>query len=857
MHIGTSVGPYRILNHLGSGGMGEVWLAEDTRLQRRVALKMVRAAAAADAMSRERLMREARAAAALNHPHIATVHDVLEEQGEVVIVFEYVEGETLHARIARERIPADDAVDIATQIARALAAAHAHGIVHRDLKPANVIIGADRHVKVLDFGIARMLAVGTTQTTAGAPPITASGLGFIGTASYAAPEQMVSSAVDERADLYALGVVLFEMISGRRPFQGSDPVQLATSKLGTAAPPLSSTGQLVAAPLERLVAALLERDRDKRPASAHDVVSELKAISGSSSSGGLPPVPKRTSSVLMIVAAAALVLATGIAVWSLRDRSTTSGSSSSAPPVIAVLPLTNNSGDPARDFVAAGIAESLIASLATLPRVTVLSRQSVTEARSRVKDGAALTKDLGASYLVEGSVQESGGTLRVSLNLVRPDRSVAWGDSIEGQFERIFELQSRLASALTNALVVRVSASEREALNTQPTSSPQAMSAYWRGRALLERGDVAGNREAAIASLIEATQLDPAFAIAYSALGRAYWDKYGETKDPVWTQKALDAGATGLRLNADLPEVRYGMAVILSGTGRLDEAEQELSKALARQPNYDDARRMLGQVLARQGKIDAAVAEYRKAIALRPAFGITYSSLGNALFAAARYEEAIDAFKSVTALQPDNNVGFQQLGTAYQAIGRNAEARESYQKAIAIRPSAQAYSNLGTLEYQRGAYQEAADAYRAAIKLRPLSAPTHRNLGDALLKLGQAAPARAAFTEAVRLTESDLKVNPTDARTIAALAVFLAKAGQPEAAGRRIAEARSRDEKNVDVLFRSAVVEAVLNRPDAAMTYLNRAVAAGYSRASIASADEFEVLRSRSEFQRLVKPPAQ
>ena len=163
--------------------MGEVWLAEDTRLQRRVALKMVRSSAAADSASRERLMREARAAAALNHPHIATVHDVLEEQGEVVIVFEYVEGETLHARIARERIPAPEAIDIASQIAKALAAAHAHGIIHRDLKPANVIIGADRHVKVLDFGIARILAVGVTQTTAAAPSATASGMGFIGTAS--------------------------------------------------------------------------------------------------------------------------------------------------------------------------------------------------------------------------------------------------------------------------------------------------------------------------------------------------------------------------------------------------------------------------------------------------------------------------------------------------------------------------------------------------------------------------------------------------------------------------------------------------------------------------------------------------
>ncbi|HUQ88124.1 MAG TPA: serine/threonine-protein kinase, partial [Vicinamibacterales bacterium] len=260
--------------------MGEVWLAEDTRLRRQVALKTVRTTDAHDAASRTRLMREARAAAALNHAHIATVHDVIEAEGEVIVVFEYVEGETLQARIARGLIPVPEAVDIASQIAKALVAAHSHGVIHRDLKPANVILGADRHVKVLDFGIARILAVGTTQTTPREGPESSSGFGFIGTASYAAPEQMVSSAVDERADLYALGVVLFEMLSGQRPFQGSDPVQLASTKLGKDAPPLSSTGELVPPALEQLVASMLARERDRRPQSAKEVLTQLRAISG-------------------------------------------------------------------------------------------------------------------------------------------------------------------------------------------------------------------------------------------------------------------------------------------------------------------------------------------------------------------------------------------------------------------------------------------------------------------------------------------------------------------------------------------------------------------------------------------------
>src|SRR5688572_628088 len=427
--------------------MGAVWLAEDTRLHRQVALKMVRPADTGGAAARERLMREARAAAALNHPHIAAVHDVLEDHGEIVIVFEYVEGETLHSRLTRGPLPAPEAVDIATHIAKALATAHAQGIVHRDLKPANVIIGAGGHVKVLDFGIARMLTMGTTET-AGGPLAQSSAGGFVGTASYAAPEQMVSSAVDERADLYALGVVLFEMIGGRRPFPGNDPVQLATSKLSQDAPPLSSTGRLVPPALDGLVARLLERDPGERPMSAADVVTQLADIYGKQRAPGL------WTSVAAVAAIAALA---GFGAWEI-GRFVRPPIDPSAPPVIAVMPLANVSGDPAKDYVAAGIAESLISSLAALPSVTVLSRASVTEARSRAKDEAALAKDLGATYIVNGSVQESNGTLKISLHLVKPDRTVAWGDSVEGTFDRIFDLQSRLATSLSSALVVRVSA---------------------------------------------------------------------------------------------------------------------------------------------------------------------------------------------------------------------------------------------------------------------------------------------------------------------------------------------------------------------------------------------------------------
>jgi len=848
VQLETLVGPYRILSRLGRGGMGEVWLAEDTRLHRQVALKTVRPVEDGDAASRTHLMREARAAAALNHPHIATVHDVLEHQGEVVIVFEYIEGETLQARIARGRIPAPEAVEIGTQIARALIAAHAQGIVHRDLKPANIIMAAGGHVKVLDFGIARMLAVGTTQTS-GNPHQTASGVGFVGTASYAAPEQLVSSAVDERADLYALGVVLFEMICGERPFAGNDVVQLASSKLGKDAPPLSSTGQLVPAALDRLVASLLSREREHRPASALQLLTQLRAIYGTPDTDRMP-VPIRGRSIAIAAAAILAVLFAGLAVW--RFAPLTTLPVSSAPPVIAVLPLANISGDAGRDFIAAGIAESLISSLAAVPTVTVLSRASVTEARGRAKDQAALSRELGATYLIEGSVQESGGTLRVSLNLVRGDRSIAWGDSVEGTFERIFELQSRLASALTSALVVRVSATDRERMNAQPTTSPAALSAYWQGKALLERRDVKGHLDASIAAFSEAIVRDNRFALAHAALGAAYWAKYTETSAGEWAEKAVEAGTTALRIDPELPEVRYTLAVTLAGRGRNDEALEELNRALGMRPNYDDARRQLGVVLGRLGRIDESIAEYQKALALRPSTASTYSSMGTMLYGAARYSDAIEALKKATELQPDNFMGFQQLGTAYHVIGQADLALENYQRATAIRPSPAALSNIGTLHYGRGEFEKAAAAYRQAIELRPNSATTHRNLGDALKRLGRLAEARAVYAKAVRLSEADLKINPNSPRLAASLAVHLQKAGEPGQAQARIQDALARAPKDVEVLYRAAVIHSLAGRSDEAIALLEKAVEGGYSRSLANADDDLLSLRKLAVFKQLV-----
>jgi serine/threonine protein kinase/tetratricopeptide (TPR) repeat protein len=837
---GATIGPYVVRRHLGDGGMGSVWLADDTRLHRAVALKTLRAARGADTAGRERLMKEARAAAALNHPHIATVYDVLDIDGEITIVFEYVEGRTLAAALAEGAMAPARVIAIGRQLAKAVAVAHAHGVVHRDLKPGNVMIGADDQIKVLDFGIARLLAVGQTVTQSGD---TASGLGFMGTPAYAAPEQMVSSAVDERADLYALGVMLFEMASGRRPFPGQEVVALAAAKLAGPAPALSAIGVDVPAPLDALVAALLQRNPADRPASASAVLAVLRTLSGEPSTSSLP---RARRPYVGWMAAAALLVAIVIGLLIGPGATTTSATQ----PVVAVLPLRNTSADAAKDFVAAGLSESLISSLASSPSMIVLSRTAVADALKSTTDTTRAVKDLGASFVIDGSVQQSGNQLRVSINVVRADQSIAWGQTFDGTIDRVFDLQTRMALAVGEAL----SAGQPSAVAKPPTSSPQALDAYWRGRALLDRWDVKGNVDAAISALSESVSDDPAFALGHAGLGLAYWQKYSDTRDQQFARLAIESGSQAAALAPDLPEVRYALAVSLAGTGRRDEAVSELKQALALRPTFDEARRKLGEVLAGQGKIDEAVSEFDKAIALRPRYWGGHSDLGLALMNAARYEDAARAFEQVIALQPDNNMGFQQLGTVYQTLGNAPKAIEAYQKALAIRPSVGAYNNMGALYHAQGNYPAAVAAYEEALKLRPNAAGGYRNLGDAYIKMGQRDQARAAYQRAVERAEADLSVNPTNGRSLAALAVYLAKAGRAQEANQRITAALAVAPDDVTVRFRAAVVSSLNGDADRALDQIGEALKRGYSLPAVRDEEDFTALRSTRRFMDLTHP---
>lgn len=834
--IGTTIGPYRVLRELGQGGMGTVVLAEDTRLGRHVALKTVSGAQAGTSGGRAQLLDEARAAAALTHPAIAAVHDVIEHDGNIAIVFELVDGETLAARLAKGPLPEALAVQIAVQIADALAVAHGARVLHRDLKPSNIMLAPGGVVKILDFGIARFRPVGH-ETPAGKD----GDEGFMGTPGYVPPEQWTGKAVDERADLYALGVVLFEMLTGKRPFPEREPFTLAFAAIDRIARRVSSLRPGVSPALDRLVARLLAADPALRPPRARVVADELRSLLA-------PPLPPPPPPWKAWVAASVLVLAAagGGLWWWLRPARLDVRN-----PVIAVLPLANETGDSSSDYLAAGVADSLVTSIAALPTVTALSRAVVDEARSRQSTPARVARDLGATFVVDGSVQRVADQLRLVVNLIRPDGSVAWSEAVEGHARDAFAMQARLAGAFGAALRVQMSAADRARLETPPTSNANALDAYWRGRALLERRDAPGNLPLAETAFKEALRLDPRFVDAHAALGETYWELYSTTREQRWVDAAVQASSNAVQLAPELAPVRLSLGITLTNSGRPDEAIQELQRVLAARPNDDEARRYLGRALNARGRLDEAVAEWRKALAARPNNWQALHDMGRALFQGARYGEAEEVYEQLTTLQPDNVTGLQMLGAIHQVQGHWDQALDYYRRVIAIRPTAQAYSNIGAISHQRGDFAAAVDAYRQAIALRPNAPATHRNLGDSYLRLGRRDDALTAYRKAVDLARAELRVNPSDVVGRASLAVYEAKAGDHAAARAAIGEVTRRAPDDPAIWSRVAQVHALAGRTDDALNALVRAVELGYPRADAAAADEFAVLRGQPAFERL------
>ena len=856
---GRVVSHYEVKGRLGGGGMGVVYRARDTRLGREVALKFLHPASGRSPAAVERFQREAAAVSALNHPNICTLYDVGTHEGQPYLVLELLEGMTLKELLRKAPLPAQRVAEFGAQIADALDAAHGKGIVHRDIKPGNLLLTPRGQVKVLDFGLAKLVSGRTTgdSSDTSAPTehaLTEVGV-TVGTLAYMSPEQLLGLPLDGRADLFSLGAVLHELATGRPAFGAATASAVREAILHRDPGSSPGKGEGTATALQRVIAKALEKDPEQRHATAADLRSDLRAIAmGDTTVAAMPAPPavplwRRRGVRLGLAVAAAVAVATA-AFFAGWTKPAPAAIESAA--VVAVLPLVEAHG---ADDLSRGAADILITSLARVPGLNVLSRSSTQPYRGRGLPPAQIARELGVDYLVEGAVERANDTLRMTLTLVRANGVVAWGESYEGGVGELFELQRRAATALAQALRPGQAPPAGPPLPASTAGTVETLRLYSQAQALLERPDVPGNVEGATARLEKAVAAEPRFALARAALADAYWARYLATHEPDWATRARGASEEALRLDPDQPLVQLSLAAIDEGTGRLAEARSGLEALILAHPDSDEAHRLLGRVLGRLGRGDEALAQLQKAVALRPGFWRNHQQLGIAHLSAGRHAAAAASFRRIIELQPDLAWGHEMLGTAYHVQGDLAAAIESYERALELGPDAVAWSNLGAALYTEGRLDEAVRAFEQAIALEPLASANHRNLGDAWQRLGRLDAARRSWSEAARLSRQALRVNPRSAETLGQLAACEAKLGDHASAESHARQALDLAPDDPDAHYRAAVVHALGGRSDAAVAALAQAFERGYSRSVARDDDDLATLRGRSDFQSLVAQP--
>ena len=851
--IGSSVGPYQIVDKLGAGGMGEVFLGHDSRLQRRVALKCLAAAPAA--AESDRILREARAVARLNHPNIAAVYDILEQDDRRFIVMEYVEGESLSARLRRGAPSAAEIRSVGRQLASALAAAHAQGVVHRDLKPANVMIARDGTIKVLDFGVAKLSApAASTKDATGLAILDSTLAGNPGTPVYMSPEQLFDRPIDGRSDLYSAGVILYEMSTGRRPYSETGAVALALAMSKAPPPYPRSIVPSIPADLEVVIMRALERDPERRFQSAQEFEQALAVTTAvvapvSGPSGGFFTGSRARRIGIPAIAVVALLIAWAYA--SLRQRNATVAGTTTPPRrAVAVLPLENLSGDESKAYIGAGVAETLTMALSKAPGLTVLSRSEVLEALRRDRDVRRVARDLDVSFIVDGSVQKAGDRLRITLRVVRGDGTVAWSDAYEDDTAAIFAMHRVMAADLVGRMEGRVPAATDVTVPT--TANVEVLMAYWQARDLLDRAASAADFVAVVARFQETISHDPKFALGYAGLADTLWQQYQVTHDPALPPLALDAGLTALRLDPTQPATRVAVATVYQGLGQYDAAVDQLRRALELQPSNDDAHRILARVLAAQGKPDQAIGELQQAIEYRPRRWTNYNALGGLYFQVRRLPEAAATFQRALEIAPNDARTYLSLGAVYVEMGDLSRAIEMFDRSATITPTGLALSNKGTAYYRLGRFDDAANAYEAAVRLEGKSSLFHGNLGDAYVRLNRRTDAIREFTAARELALAALRVNEKDARMMARAAAFEAKLGLKSAAVEHAAQAAALAPRDPDVQYKRAVVGALLGDPATALRALNEALTLGFKAEDVRNDYDLAALRNLPEFNALL-----
>ena len=883
--VGASFAHYELLSRIGAGGMGEVFRARDLDLHRDVAIKFLPAQYATDADRLSRFAQEARAASALNHPNIVTIHEIGQAFGQPYIVMELVDGLTLHDMIGTGRIGPKRAVELAAQVAEGLAKAHGAGIVHRDLKPENVMVTRDGFAKILDFGLAKLRVDLGVQPPAEAAsedddtrvgPATALGV-ILGTVGYMSPEQAAGQHAVPQSDQFSLGAIVYEMATGQRAFARPTSVQTLSAILESEPTPLQELNPGFPSSARWIVERCLAKRAEDRYASTADLARDLRDVRdhfsettsglGTSSIGKWAASPRVWRRGLLL--GAALLAAFGLlAVPAVNDivRSALGWYRLPDDKRVAVMPIECRGGTREDQQACEGMLEFVVAKLGEQDRFQKRGAIAVVPAIDIRQTGEltvdAARKRFEAALAVAVTVERSGGRVDYVVSVIDTARHKqlrsARGSMVAGEGP----LLDRIAAEVAELLDLATTDDAQAALRAGGTNSAEASSLYAQGlqavpvqagRSALERQDQERSLEQAIELFTRAVEIDPAYAYAHASLGEAYLRLFRLNRNLEYFKLAEAHCRRALQLDELVGQAWQTLGNIHTEIGRAEEALNDFEKALARLPRSPEVYRDLAGAYTRLGRQGEAEQQFQKAISVRPDSWSLYWYYGGFLYRQNRYQEAEVAFRQALSRVPENARIWSSLGGTLLALGRTEEAQKALERSFELQPTASGASNLGTWHYRRGDYPAAVSAYQKATGLAPRDYRMWRNLAAAYDKApGQRDRAPEAYRKALELAEQERALDPTDGRPVIDMADCAAMLGDKPRALALAAEALTLSPKNSEVQYMAADVYETLGDRAKALRCLEQALRAGYQRTLLETSPSFAKLRADPRYRTMI-----
>jgi len=877
--IGQTIAHYRITSKLGAGGMGVVYKATDLKLERTVALKFLPQDSTLNEAEKDRLRREARAASSLDHANIGVIYDLEESgDGQIFIVMGYYEGETLAQKISRGLLPVSESLDIAMQIAGGLGSAHARNIVHRDIKPSNIIITKEKTVKIVDFGLARIAAtVSATQSVT-----------TTGTLPYMAPEQILGEPVDQRSDVWALGVILVQMLTGSHPFLRPNTGAMTFAILNQ--PPAAIDAVIPL--LQPIVLRALSKQPAHRYAGGREMLGDLEAaraqLSGSHALADPPtatravdlremeemmanattprwmgptpatvlaPVPKKRGWLYAVIAvlSIALVAVAALSISPALRQRFSDLFSAGGEKHIAVLPIDSVGDDPSNAAVADGLMDSLTGKLSNLDETQHslwVVPASVVRSR-KVTDPSTAFRDLGATMVVKGKLQRAGNNIQLTVDLIDAKGLRQIGSAtLENGAGDLAALQIDAVTRLARMMHIRVANAALK--SSDGAATPTAYEGYLKALGYMQRYDKPGNLDMAIAALQNAVDADPRFALGYAELGEAYRLKNRVDPNPHWIDKASANLARASQLDDKLPTTFVALGKLHSSLQKNDLALQEFQKALEINPRDAEAIIGMAGTYEKMGRLKDAEEDFTRAAALRPDYWDGYNGLGAFYQRQGRNADAITQYRRVIELTPDNAVAYSNLGVAYLGLGDAkslAAAESAFRKSLQLTPTYAAYANLGVLYIGQKRYPESAEMTRKALEINDKDWRVWDNLLQSYLWMNQKDQAHAARVMATKLLVEYVAQHPQDAGAVADLASFYAEDHLRDKALAEINGALTLAPKDSDVLLYAAEVYEQFGDRTRALQYAHESLKNGGTMDDIRGHFGLRELSSDASFQ--------